>query len=242
MPTPKRCRTGSSRNCASARSWSDRPLGYWPMERSIMRNCRPSSGSLSLTERHGAPLRAGPDTAPDSKLPEYSQSKRAPATPAFCRRAKPSSGVFRPVVPHTDPAGSHAVSTPLALSPLYSIAAAAEAWRGRMVNASIHDPGPTWPAQSEPKKYTSPRPRMWRTISSGISGAGALPVRAANDTVRAGLSHRPRTRSMVQDRTVEPYRFSRGHAEPQAAAAAVAGPDRRPGAAAAEGRAGGGRP
>ena len=96
---------------------------------------------MSLTERHGAPLRAGPDTAPDSKLPEYSQSKRAPATPAFCRTAKPSSGVFRPVVPHTDPAGSHAVSTPFALSPLYSIAAAARSWRGRMVNASTRIPG-----------------------------------------------------------------------------------------------------
>ena len=78
------------------------------------------------------------------------------------------------------------------------------------------------------------------TLASTISGAGALPVRAANDTVRAGLSHRPRTRSMVEDRTVEPYRFSRGHAEPQAAA--VAGPDRRPVAAAAEGRAAGRMP
>ncbi len=37
-------------------------------ERSMMHNSRrPSSGSLSLTERHGAPLRAGPATAPDSK-------------------------------------------------------------------------------------------------------------------------------------------------------------------------------
>src|SRR5690348_18161797 len=102
----------------------------------MIRNCRPSSGSFSLAERQGAPLRAGPDTAPDSKAPEYSQSKRAPATPAFWRTAKPRSGVLRPVVPHTDPAGSHAVSTPLALSPLYSIEAAARSWRGRIVKRS----------------------------------------------------------------------------------------------------------
>src|SRR3954471_2881709 len=64
--------------------------------------------------------------------------------------------------------------------------------------------------------------------------------------MRAGLSHRLRTRSMVEDRTVEPYRvaITRGHAEPQAAVAG-AGPDRRPVAGAeaeAEGQAAGRMP
>ncbi|OLD92483.1 MAG: adenylyl-sulfate kinase, partial [Alphaproteobacteria bacterium 13_1_20CM_4_65_11] len=77
-------------------------------------------------------------------------------------------------------------------------------------------------------------------LDPGSRADPTRPVRAANDTVRTGLSRRPRTRSMVEDRTVEPYRFSRGHAEPQAAA--VAGPDRRPVAAAAEGRAAGRMP
>jgi hypothetical protein len=43
----------------------------------MIRTCRPSSGSLLAEDTHGAPLRAGPDTAPDSKAPEYSQSKRS---------------------------------------------------------------------------------------------------------------------------------------------------------------------
>jgi len=62
--------------------------------------------------------------------------------------------------------------------------------------------------------------------------------------MRAGLSHRLRTRSMVEDRTVEPYRagITRGHAEPQAAVAVAAGPDRRPVAAAEEGQAAGHMP
>src|SRR5262249_51968013 len=48
----------------------------------------PASGSLSLAERQDAPLRPGPVTAPDSKFPEYSQSKRAPTAPARCRTPK----------------------------------------------------------------------------------------------------------------------------------------------------------
>ena len=37
--------------------------------------------------------------------------------PAFCRTAKPRSGVLLPLVPQREPLGNHAVSTPLADRP-----------------------------------------------------------------------------------------------------------------------------
>src|SRR5882757_940367 len=50
------------------------------------------------------------------------------------------------LLPHREPLGSQSVSTPLAERPLYSIAEAASASRGRIAKASTHDPAPTRPA------------------------------------------------------------------------------------------------
>jgi hypothetical protein len=64
---------------------------------------------LGTGERHGAPLRVGPEIVPDWKYPLYSQSKTGGPEPGTCRTEKPISGVVPRPVPQAAALPIHAV-------------------------------------------------------------------------------------------------------------------------------------
>jgi hypothetical protein len=115
-----------------------------------------SMGSLSLGALHSSPLLAGPAIAPDSRLAPYSHVAPWATYSGFNRMAKLVNGTPMPRVPHDAPPVTQGVSTPVAVTAIYSIASGGIFSSGRIAKDSIHTSCPASPAHCDSLNAISP--------------------------------------------------------------------------------------